>query len=64
MFRVRLGSTFTEIHNQEMGVPQGSMLSVTLFLLKINSIVDVVNPGFDRSLFVDDFCILVRHQVC
>ena len=62
VFRVRLGSTFSELHNQEMGVPQGSILSVTLFLLKINSIVDVVNPRFDRSLFVDDFCISYSSQ--
>ena len=57
VFRVRLGSSLSELHNQEMGVPQGSILSVTLFLLKINSIVDVVTPRFDRSLFVDDFCL-------
>ena len=30
-FRVRLGSTLSEPYEQEMGVPQGSILSVTLF---------------------------------
>ena len=29
--RVCLGSVFSDIHEQEMGVPQGSILSVTLF---------------------------------
>ena len=32
-FRVRLGSTLSEPYEQEMGVPQGSILSVTLFFL-------------------------------
>ena len=31
--RVRLGSIYSDIHGQEMGVPQGSILSVTLFIL-------------------------------
>ena len=35
-FKVRVGSTLFEAHNQEQGVPQGSILSVTLFSLKIN----------------------------
>ena len=38
-FQVRVGGTYSKICEQEMGVPQGSILSVTLFCLKINSIV-------------------------
>ena len=34
-FNVRLGSTISDNFAQEMGVPQGSILSVTLFSLKI-----------------------------
>jgi potassium voltage-gated channel Eag-related subfamily H protein 8 len=37
-FNVRLGSTFSEDHQQEQGVPQGSILFGTLFGLKINNI--------------------------
>ena len=37
-FKVRVGSTFSDSHPQEMGVPQGSILSVPLFSVKINSI--------------------------
>jgi ribonuclease HI len=56
-FRVRLGSTLSDLHPQEMGVPQGSVLSVTLFSLKINSIVDCLPRDVQSSLFVDDFLI-------
>ena len=36
-FQVRLGSCLSQVYDLEMGVPQGSILSVTLFGLKINS---------------------------
>ena len=42
---------------QEMGVPQGSILSVTLFSLKINSLAKVLSKDVERSLYVDDFLI-------
>ena len=35
----------SQLYDQEMGVPQGSILSVTLFGLKINSIVKAISPG-------------------
>ena len=51
-FRVRVGSTLSELHEQEMGVLQGSILSLALFSIKINNIVKAV-------LFVDDFALCV-----
>ena len=45
-----------------MGVPQGSILSVILFGLKINSIVKAVSPGVECSLYVDDFLICYRSK--
>ena len=61
-FQVRVGSTLSENHQQEQGVPQGSILSVTLFGLKINNITKVLNPGVDCSLYVDDFLICYRSK--
>ena len=62
-FQVRVNNTLSSIHDQEMGVPQGSILSVTLFVLKINYLAELVEPDVLRSLFVDDFKICYRGKM-
>ena len=52
--KVKLGSTFSE-SQQEQVVPQGRILSATLFGLKINSITKTLKPGIDCSLYADEF---------
>ena len=47
----------SDIYKQETGVPQGSILSVTLFILKINSITEFISTGIEKFLYVDDFAI-------
>ncbi len=54
-----MGEVFSE-EKQEMGVPQGSVLSVTLFNIKINNIVKNINSGTNCALYVDDFLICYR----
>ncbi len=61
-FKVRVGSTLSDTQQQEEGVPQGSILSVTLFGIKINNIVKCLSPGIDCSLYVDDFLICYRSK--
>ena len=61
-FRVRVGDTLSNPHEQEMGVPQGSILSVTLLSVKINNIVKSVCPGVECFLYVDDLCIGYRSK--
>ena len=56
-FKVRVGNTYSDPYSQEAGVPQGSILSVTLFSLKINSIVSCLLPDIKCSLYVDDLAI-------
>ena len=63
-FKVRVGTTLSDLQGQEEGVPQGSILSVTLFCIKINNIVKALNQGVDCSLYVDEFliCYKSRHM--
>ena len=62
-FRVKVGNVFSQEHPQENGVPQGAVLSVLLFALKINSIIEdlPISERFTCSLFVDDLQIGFRH---
>ena len=58
--KVRVGNTYSDTKVQEEGVPQGSVLSVTLFLIAINSIVERIGeaePSVQCSLFADDLAI-------
>ena len=50
-------STLSDQFEQAQGVPQGSILSTTLFNIKINNIVNILDPKTEGSLYVDDFCI-------
>ena len=59
-FRVRVGSTFSDSQHPEEGVPQGSILSVTLFSIKINNIVKYLTPSLDCALYVNEFVICYR----
>ncbi|GBL75632.1 putative RNA-directed DNA polymerase from transposon X-element [Araneus ventricosus] len=56
-FRVRMGNTYSNIFCQEEGVPQGSVLSVTLFVLAINPILSVIPQTVQKNLYVDDLHI-------
>ena len=60
--QVRVGSTLSDLYDQEQGVPQGGVLSTTLFNIKINDIVKCLDDLTDCSLYVDDFCICFRSK--
>ena len=61
-FRVRVGNKFSNPYEQQMGVPQGCILSVTRFSVKINNIIKSVSPGVECFLYVDDLCICYRSK--
>ena len=56
-FTVWHGNKSSDIYKQETGIPQGSILSVALFILKINSIKESIHTGIKKFLYVDDFAI-------
>ena len=61
-FKVKVGSSFSDVYEQEQGVPQGSILSSTLFNIKINNIVKCLDDDVNCSLYVDDFLICYRSK--
>ena len=56
-FTVTMNSVHSVQHQQISGVPQGSVLSVMLFAVKINSLAKVIDDDVHSSLFVDDLQI-------
>ncbi|GFW21974.1 putative RNA-directed DNA polymerase from transposon X-element [Trichonephila clavipes] len=57
VYQVRLAGTLSAPFTQAEGVPQGSILSVTLFICHISSILNVLSPSIQASLYVDDLQI-------
>lgn len=58
-FCVRVGASSSDYTVQREGLPQGSVLSVTLFAIAINDIVKQLGPEVQGTLYVDDFTIFV-----
>ncbi|KAF0701957.1 putative RNA-directed DNA polymerase, partial [Aphis craccivora] len=59
-FKVKANNHYSEEFIQENGVPQGSALSVTLFLIAINDITKSCSPPVKCNLFADDFSYSCR----
>ena len=60
-FQIHSGTILSDKRfHQEEGVPQGAILSTTLFNVKINDILKQVDPGVEFSLYVDDCVIMYR----
>ena len=57
LIRVWVGGVLSKDFPLEYGVPQGSILSVTLFAVAINGVISVFPDGVHSSLYVDDLSI-------
>lgn len=57
IFRIQNGNKKLDPHKQKAGVLQGSILFVTLFILKISSIVKTINSSIRKFLYVDDLSV-------
>ena len=60
--QVQVGSSLSDHYDQEQCVPQGDVLSTTLFNIKSNNIVKCLGSLTDCSLYVDYFCICYRSE--
>ena len=59
-FRIHIDSTLSDVKNQEESILQSSILSVTLFNIKISNVIKELPSGIDGSLYVDDFMICFK----
>ena len=59
-FQVHLGTILSDGFHQEGVLPQGAILSNTLFNVKINNIVKQVDHGVECSFYVDNFVIMYK----
>ena len=53
-FQVRVGDKLSAVHKLELGVPQGSVLSGTLFIVAVNTVIRYIPTSVSRSLYLDD----------
>ncbi|KAF0710584.1 Uncharacterized protein FWK35_00031757 [Aphis craccivora] len=59
-FQVKINNFLSSTFNQQNDVPQGSTISVTLFLIAINDICENIKFPVQSTLFADDLNILCR----
>jgi hypothetical protein len=57
LMQVRVGKTLSQPVPTSQGIPQGSVLSCTCFMIAINSIANSLPANISSSLYVDDFAI-------
>jgi hypothetical protein len=52
-FQVKIGNTVSDTLTQENGIPQGSSISATLFLIAINDISKCIPNPIKYTLFAE-----------
>ena len=57
--KLRVGGSISQSKHTYLGIPQGGVLSVTLFLVAINVILGELENGVYGSLFADDLAIYI-----
>jgi len=62
-FQVKINNTLSAIKTQKEGIPQGSVISPTFFIIHIDKILNNIlkNNRYQASLFMDDLQISYRH---
>uniref|UniRef100_A0A1Y1KBA2 Reverse transcriptase domain-containing protein n=1 Tax=Photinus pyralis TaxID=7054 RepID=A0A1Y1KBA2_PHOPY len=61
-FRTRIGDTLSQIHTMENGIPQGSVMSCTLFLIAVDDLVSSIQKPLNACLYVDDLIICTSSE--
>lgn len=61
-FQVRCNNRLSELKTQQNGVPEGEILSGTLFLIAINDITSNLPNTVKSSLYADDLVIYIKDR--
>lgn len=56
-FKVRIGTELSDTFTQINGVPQGSVISPTLFMILINDMLKDISPNVKFALYADDIVL-------
>lgn len=59
-FQVKINGNLSTCNIQSNGIPQGSTLSITLFLIAINDVREAINFPVKVTLFADDLNLLCK----
>lgn len=59
-FRVAIGNVLSSLRTMESGVPQGTILAVTLFLVRMTEVKRYIPKGVSLKLYADDI-LLIAH---
>ena len=60
--KVKTGRVYSGVKHTTVGVPQGGVLSATLFNIVINRILEDIPSGVKGSLYADDLVIYHRSK--
>lgn len=63
-FRVAIGNTFSGIRILENGVPQGTIIAVTSFLIRMTEVEPFIPRGVQIRMYADDILITAAHDNC
>ena len=63
VFKVKVGNELSDALIQENGIPQGSIISPTLFLLSINKVNEQITKSTSLGQFADDTAIWKRYSI-
>lgn len=61
-FRVGIGNNRSELRCQENGIPQGSVIAPTLFLICMQSLFKNIPPNVHILVYADDITIITFHN--
>jgi ribonuclease HI len=59
-FNVQLGGTKSDLGNMEKGIPQGSVISCTLFNIVFNEILNSIDGSIKYCAYADDLVIFLK----